>query len=79
MASFFVDVNQSQAKLTVFRDSNCFIIASTVSAYSLLEMLVRVGAEGSTESLRNAVYDHRSSRLDIAFHAIRAETNRNNR
>jgi len=67
MASLFVDVHPSKAKLTLFRIGNCFLIASTVSAYSLRQMLLRVVADGRARSSRNAVYDHRSSRFDIAF------------
>jgi len=70
MHSLFVDVHPSKAKLTLFRDGNCFLIASTVSAYSLREMLQRVAADGSTRSSRNAVYNCRSSRFDIVFHGI---------
>jgi len=77
MANLFVVVHSSKAKLTLFRNGNCFLIASTVSAYSLQEMLLRVVADRSTRSSRNALYDRRSSRFDIAFHGIWAETNRN--
>jgi len=38
-------------------------------------MSLRVIAECSTRSSRNALYDHCSSRFDIPFHAISAETN----
>ena len=77
MASLFSDVHLSKAKLTGFRDGNFFLIASMVSAYSLRQMLLRVVADSSTRSLYNALYDRRSSRLDIAFHGIWAETNPN--
>jgi len=79
MANLFVDAHPSKAKLTLFRDGNCFLIASTVSAYSLQQMLLRVVADGSTRSSRNALYDRRSSRFDIAFYGIWAETNPNMR
>jgi len=79
MANLFVDVHPSKAKLTLFRNGNCFLIESTVSAYSLRQMLLRVVADGSTRSSRNAVYDCRSSRFDIAFHGICAETHPNMR
>jgi len=79
MASLFVDVHQSKAKPTSFRDSNCFLIAFTVSAYSLLQMLLRDIPDVSTTSSRNALYDRRSSRFDIAFDGIWAETNPNMR
>jgi len=74
MANLFVDVHPSKAKLTLIRNSNCFLIACTVSAYSLRQMLLRVVANGSTRSSRNALYDRRSSRFDIAFHGIYAQT-----
>jgi len=54
MASLFVTVHPSKDKLTLFCDGNCFLIASTVSAYSLRQMLLRVVADGSTKSSRNA-------------------------
>jgi len=79
MANLFVDVHLSKAKLTLFRTSNCFLIASSVSAYSLRQMLLRVVADGSSRSSRNALYDRRSSTFDIAFHGICAETNPNMR
>jgi len=42
-------------------------------------MLLRAVADGSTRSLRNAWYDGRSSRFDIALVGIWAETNPNMR
>jgi len=77
IANLFVEVHPSKAKLTLFLVGNCFLIASTVSEYSLRQMLLRVLADGSTSLLRNALYDRRSSRFDIAFHGIWAETNPN--
>jgi len=79
MASLFVDVHLSKAKLTLFRIGNCFVITSTVSAYCLQQMLLRVVVDGRTRTLRNDLYDCRSSRFDIAFHGICAETNPNMR
>jgi len=79
MANLFVDVHRSKAKQTSFRNGNCFLIASTVSAYSLWQMLLRVVADGSTRSSRDALYDHCTSRFDIAFQGICAETNPNMR
>ena len=79
MANLFVDVHLSKAKLTLFGDSNCFTIASMLSVDSLLQMLLQVEADSSTRSLRNALSPCHSSRLDIAFHGIRAETNPNTR
>jgi len=79
MASLFVDIHPSKAKLTLFHIGNCFLISSTVSAYSLGQMLLRVVADGRTRSSRNDLNDRRSSRFDIAFHGICAETNPNMR
>jgi len=79
MASLFVDVDPSKAKLTLFRSGNSFLIASTVSAHSLWQMLLWVVADGRTKSPRNALYDSHSSRFDKAFHGISAETNPNMR
>jgi len=50
MANLFVDIHPSKAKLTLFRTGNCFLIASTVSAYSFRQMLPSVVADGSTRS-----------------------------
>jgi len=79
IASLFIDVHPSKAKLTLFRSGNCFIIASTVSAYCLRQMLLRVVADGRTRWSHNALYDRRSSRFDIAIYRICAETNPNMR
>jgi len=54
MSTLFVVVHPSKAKLPLFHDGNCFLIACTVSAYSLWQMLLRVEADGSTKSLRKA-------------------------
>jgi len=54
LASLFVDVYASKAKLSLFRDGNCFLIASTVSAYSRRLMMLKVVVGGSTRSSRNA-------------------------
>jgi hypothetical protein len=78
-ANLFIDVHPSKAKLTSFLDGNCSLIASTVSVYSLRPILLRVLAAGNTNSLRNALYDRRSSRFDIAFHGICAATKPNMR
>jgi len=77
MASLLVDVHLSKAKLTLFREGNCFLIAFKVSVCSLWQMLLRIVADGSTSSLRNALYDRRSSRFDKAFQGIWADTNPN--
>jgi len=77
IANSFVDVHLSKAKLTLFLDGNCFLIATTVSVYSIRQILIRVLAYGNSKSLRNALYDYRSPSIDIAFHGIRAGTNPN--
>jgi len=77
IANLFVDVHPSKAKLTLFVDGNCFLIASTVSVYSLRQILLRVLANGNTNSLCNALYDRLSWRFDIGFHGICAETKPN--
>jgi len=79
MASLFVDVYPSKGKLTLFHNGNCFLIASTVSAYSLWQMLLRVVADGRTRLSRNALHIRCSTRFDIVFHGICAETNPNMR
>ena len=79
VASLFVDVHPSKAEQTFSLDGNCFLIASMVSLYSLQRMYLNVLAAGSTNTLRNALYDRRSSRFHISFHAIWAETNPNMR
>jgi len=79
IANLFVDVHPSKAKLTLFVDVNWFLIASTVSVYSLRQILLRVLADGNTNLLPYALYDRRSSTFDIAFHGICAETKPNTR
>jgi len=73
MAGLIVDIHPSKAELTLFHDRNWLLIASTVSAYSLRQMLLRVIADGSTRSSRDALSDHRSSTFDIAFDGLWAE------
>jgi len=72
MANLFVDVHLSKAKITLFLDGNWSLISSTVIEYSLRQMLLRGLADGCTSSLGNALYDRRSSWLDLAFHGIGA-------
>jgi hypothetical protein len=55
IAIVFVDVHQSKAKLNSFLDGNCFSIASTVSVYSLWQILLRVLADVNNNSLYNAL------------------------
>jgi hypothetical protein len=55
IANLFVGIYPSIAKLTFFYDGKCFVIASTVSAYSLWQIFVGVHADGKTNSLCNAL------------------------
>jgi hypothetical protein len=77
IANLFVDVHPSKAKLTFFVDGNCFLIASTVIGYSLQQILLKVLTEGNVNSHSTALYDRLSSRFDLAFHGICAETRPN--
>lgn len=77
MASMCVDGHPSKAKVTLFCNRNCFLIACMVGADSLRQMLLRVVVESSTKSLCNASYHHCSSKFGIEFHGIWAETNPN--
>jgi hypothetical protein len=79
IANLFVDLHLSKAKLTLFLVGNCFLIGSTVSVYSFHHILLRVLADGNTNSLRNALYDRHSSRFDIALHGMCCETKPNMR
>jgi hypothetical protein len=51
IANLFVDIPPSKAKLTLFLDNNCFLIASTVCVSSLWKMVLRVLVEGNTKLL----------------------------
>jgi len=73
MANSFLDVHPSKAKLIEFLDGNYFLIASSVSVYSLWQMFLGVMVDGSTNLHRNASYDRHSARFDGAFHGICAE------
>jgi hypothetical protein len=75
MASLFVDVHPSKAKLTLFSLGNCFLIASAIKAYSFYQMLLRADADSTATSPRNVLYDCCSSRFDIVLRAICAERN----
>ena len=77
MASLSVDVHPFNVTLAWFRDGNCFLIASVVTAYSGQQMLLMVEADRNTQSLRNAFYNSPNSRFDITFQGIWAETNSN--
>ena len=79
MASLCFEVHPSKAKLTLFRNGNCFLIATTVSAYSLRQMLLKVVVDGMSRSLHNAIYDRHSLKFDISFHGMCPETNLNMR
>jgi hypothetical protein len=70
IANLFVDIHPLIAKLTLFLDGNCFIIASTLREYSLRQSLLKVMADGITSLLRNALYDRRSSRFEIGFQGM---------
>jgi len=75
MANLVVKVHPSQFQLTLFLDGYSFLIASTVSGYSLLQILLSMMRDSSTNLLRNGLYDHPSSSFVIMFHRISAETN----
>jgi len=79
MTSVFFDLHPSKANLASLRDGNCFLIAYTVSSYSLTQILLTVVEVGSTQSSSNALYDCPSSGFDKAFYAIGAEMNPNMR
>ena len=77
IANLFVNVHPSNATLTLFLDSNCFLVASTVSMYSLWQILLRVLGDSNTNSLCNAFYDRCRVRFDILFHGVWAKTKPN--
>jgi len=79
MANFFMNGHTFKAKLTLILDGNWFLIASTVSVYSLWWTLFSVLADGSTNLLHNPLSEHCSLRCDFALHGPWAETNRNMR
>jgi hypothetical protein len=75
IVNLFVDIHPSQAKLTLFLDGNCFLIASMVSKSSLRQGLQIVLPYGSTSTLRNAYSDRHSSGFEIALQGMSAEIN----
>jgi len=77
MDCLIVDVDRSNAKLTLFRDYIYYWIASPVSEYSHQQTLLKVAADGSTRPHCNASYECWSLGMDIVFHGIWAETDRN--
>jgi len=77
IASFFIDVHQSKAKLTIFHDCNCFLNTSTVHEYSLRQMLMKVLEDSSTSSHPNALYDRHSSWFDIVLRGMWDEEHAN--
>jgi hypothetical protein len=79
MASLCMDVNLSNAKLTLFCYRVFFSIASTFSGYSTLQQLLMVLADSTTRSWCIALFDRENSTFDISFQAICAETNPNRR
>jgi hypothetical protein len=70
IADLFVDGHPSKAERTLFVDANCILIASTVSEHSFRQIMRRVLADGNINSIRNALYDCQSSRIDIAFYGL---------
>jgi len=56
MARLLVDVQPFKATLTIFHACNCFLFASSVSAFALPQMLWRVVADAHTMSLHKALY-----------------------
>jgi len=60
IANFVINLYTSKAIITLFLDINCFLIASSVSVNSLRQILLSVLADGNTNSLCNALYEHRS-------------------
>jgi hypothetical protein len=48
MANLIIDVHQFKAELTFVLDSNCLLIASTVSEHSLRQILLSVLMGSST-------------------------------
>jgi hypothetical protein len=77
MPNLFINVHPSTAILGLFLDRNSFQIASAVSVYSLRQMLFSVHVDGMTNLPYTALYDHRDSWFDVAFHELSAETNSN--
>ena len=55
MANLYVDIHLSKSTLALFVESNCFLIASTASEYSLRQMLMTVPADVSTSKIHNAI------------------------
>ena len=70
MANLSISVLLSEAKRTLCIDCNSFIIASTVSDYTLWQMTLGVLVDVSTSLLHIAFYDHRKSTADTVFHEI---------
>jgi hypothetical protein len=68
IVTLFVDVHLSKAKHNLYLDSNCFLIAFTVTGYYLLQILLSVLVDGRTSSLSDVVHVNCISRMDIALH-----------
>jgi len=68
--NLFIDGDPSKDKYILFLDGNYFLIASTVSEYSLWQMSVRVLGYSGTISHRNVFYSHCTSWFHIVFHGI---------
>jgi hypothetical protein len=77
MVNFFLDVHPSTAILTLFLDGHCFSIASTVTDYSIWQMLVKESVHDTTDVLRKVLYHCHSCKFDIVFQKIWAKTNTN--
>jgi hypothetical protein len=68
LANLVADVHPSEAKHYLYLDSNCFLIAFSVTGYCLLQILPSVLVDGGTSLLSHAVYHHCISRMDIALY-----------
>ena len=73
IADLVLNVHLSKAQLTSFLDCNFFLNASTVSEYSLPQMLLSKLTDDSTNSLCNGLYNGHRSRFRIGLHGICAE------
>jgi len=55
-AKLLINIHQSKQKQIFFLEGNCFKIASTVSEYTQLPMLLMVGVDGTTNLLWTDLY-----------------------
>jgi len=79
ISNLVVDVHPSGAKVTWFLEGNCVLIASSVAVYFHRQMLLTILADGSTNSLRDVLYNYCNSRYNTVLHEIEAEVNANMR